>query len=88
MYIVYWSEKSLDGAFKPSCKEFLQEDMIGAMKFMEGMRKIATEQRLHCITMSGENPDQVGKMGVDVVDSSYGWTKRRNNMPGLKKNKN
>ncbi len=52
--------------------------MNEALKFSESLRKrqFAGED-VHFIVMAVENPNCVGKMGVDVTGPDYDWKKRR-----------
>jgi hypothetical protein len=74
MFMVYWTI-----AETPHAQQFGSADMLAAMALMEQLR---TRQRagesVRFITMSSENPDSVGRPGVDVVGPGYKWTKRRN----------
>jgi hypothetical protein len=74
MYKVYWSSE--DGAARS--KDYL--DMVDALTEANRMRTIG----MAYVAMVGEDPTQVGKMGVDaVVDGKlptgedYTWKKRR-----------
>lgn len=82
MYIVYWSNTDVDGSLKPYSKQFLAADMSGAMEWMTELRK---EETIHCVVMSSENPNSVGKAGAADVNPGYDWKKRRNNMPSVHK---
>lgn len=75
MYKVYWSSE--DGAARS--KDYLE--MTEALIEANRMRTIG----MSYVAMVGENPNQIGKMGVDaVVDGKlpngedYTWKKRRN----------
>lgn len=75
MFVVYWSLEDIEGFLNPYSWEFGKDAMGDALKFM-------SERRLdgaRFVCMSSENPDSVGKPGVDVVGPDYNWTKRRNN---------
>lgn len=80
MFMVFWMERDDDGTMTPRAQAFGTEDMLGGLALMEALR---TRQRngepLQHITMSSENPDSVGRRGVDVVGVGYNWTKRRRN---------
>ena len=74
MYKVYWSSE--DGAARS--KDYLE--MTDALTEANRMRTVG----MAYVAMVGENPNQVGKMGVDaVVDGklptgeAYTWKKRR-----------
>ncbi len=73
MYMIYWSENSL-----PKSESFDSNKMNEALKFSESLRKrqFAGED-VHFIVMAVENPNCVGKMGVDVTGPDYDWKKRR-----------
>lgn len=78
MFVVFWL-KSCGG---PDCIGFKDDELGKALKFMEELR---TEVGSSFVTMCSENPNSVGKPGVAEVGPGYNWTKRRGNMPGLKK---
>ena len=94
MFLVYWmretnwEERVFDETklVTSDCLSFNSDEMTSAMKFMETLRK---QQRdggtVSFITMCSENPNSVGNPGVDETGPDYNWTKRRGNMPGLKK---
>lgn len=86
MFMVYWMVVDEDGILVPRAKEFNATSMVDSMTFMEELRKIQrADNSIRFVCMSSENPNSVGKPGVDVTDSSYSWTKRRGNKPGLRK---
>lgn len=73
MFKVYWS----DLQDKAMGKSF--EDMTEALNFMQELRTVYDRK---FVTMASENPNQVGKMGVDSVEegllpdgSKYTWNK-------------
>ena len=75
-YTIYWTLGRL------ACSE-QTDDMAYALKKVESLRKSSANS---AICIASENPNQVGKMGVDaVVDGKtpdgmeYTWMKRRNN---------
>lgn len=71
MFRIYWTE--CDDANK---LDFI--DISLALKFTEELRKRQRDgDIINHIVMSCENPDSVGKQGVDVVGPDYNWTKRR-----------
>ena len=76
MFKVYWTKSSGD----PESAGF--ENLSEVLKFMEDLR---SEPGNSFVVMASENPNSVGKPGVDEVGPDYNWTKRRGNMPGLKK---
>ena len=74
MYKVYWSSE--DGAARS--KDYLE--MTEALTEANRMRTLG----MAYVAMVGENPNQVGKMGVDSVEDgklpsgeSYTWKMRR-----------
>ena len=72
MFMIFWIENE-----QPNSK-FFGVDLQAALKFVEVMRqrKYAGEQ-IGFVTLSSENPDCVGKQGVDVTGPDYNWKKRR-----------
>jgi hypothetical protein len=77
MFMIYWTQND-KGVLEPKNELFGSEDMRGAMTFMEDLRKRQhAGEPLGFIGMVSENPNCVGKMGVDVTGSDYNWTKRR-----------
>lgn len=73
MYKIYWTE---NGEHKGEL--FESSEMSNALKFSESLRKRQhSGEDVHFIVMSSENPDCVGKMGVDVTGPDYDWKKRR-----------
>lgn len=82
MFIVYWTRSEPDGWVGPLSETFDSTHMSDALKKMEELRKDVSNS---FVTMCSENPNSVGKPGVDEVGSDYNWTKRRGNMPGYKK---
>ena len=73
MYMIYWTEEG-----QPKGQQFDSEEMGAALKFSEGLRKRSfAGEDIHFIVMSAENPNCVGKMGVDVTGPDYDWKKRR-----------
>lgn len=78
MFMVYWTVTNAQGAH-PHAQAFASTDMLSAMALMEQLRtRQHAGEPLAFITMSSQNPDSVGKPGVDVVGPGYKWTKRRN----------
>lgn len=74
MYKVYWTDP--DGQ---ACSED-HMDLVTALNQTNYLRNLGNA----FVTMVGENPNQVGKMGVDSVEQgrlpdgeSYTWRKRR-----------
>jgi len=77
MYIVYWTEFQEEKRI-PLKKEFELSEIADALKYMEVLRKDKREGApIGYITYVSENPDNVTKMGVDVVGPDYEWKKRR-----------
>lgn len=76
MFVVYWMENGT-----PSMKKFDSDEMTETLAFMAFLRK---EEGVSFVTMCSENPNSVGKPGVDEVGPDYNWTKRRGNMPKAK----
>lgn len=78
MFMIYWSLTNGRDEKIPQSKEFDTFEMGLAMTFMEALRKSQHEGHgVSHITMSSENPDRVGKDGVDEVGPDYDWMKRR-----------
>lgn len=77
MYMVYWTSTE-EGSGLAHSEAFGSEEMVAAMRLMEELR---TRQRngeaIGFITMASENPDSVGRPGVDDPPSDYQWRKRR-----------
>ena len=73
MYMIFWAENGL-----PKGEQFDSHEMTKALKFSESLRqrKFAGED-IHFVVMSAEDPNAVGKMGVDVTGPDYDWKKRR-----------
>lgn len=76
MYKVYYTE--LDGS--ANSVSFNQDQMVDALRSAENLRN----RGFTFVSVVSENPDQVGKMGVDSVKNgllpdgaNYGWRKRR-----------
>jgi len=71
MYKVYWTESS-----EVQSQNFT--DCGEALKFCEVKRKLQyAGEDINHIVMSAENPNNVGKLGVDVTGPDYDWKKRR-----------
>lgn len=83
-YVVYWLEEvpDLSGmVWAARHKVFTANEMGKALNWVGNLRK----DGMRHVSMSSENPDSVGKQGVDsVVDGKtpdgveYTWMKRRN----------
>jgi hypothetical protein len=80
MYMVYWTymlEQYAPG-WSPQHKHFGSDEMSAALKFMEDLRKQQREDgSVGFVTFVSENPNSVGKPGVDETGADYSWTKRR-----------
>lgn len=58
--------------------DFNKDEMTSALKFAEGLRKDQREGNgVRHVSISCENPDSVGNLGVDVTGPEYDWKKRR-----------
>lgn len=80
VFMVFWMERGDDGTMVARSQEFGTEDMSGGLALMQALRaRQLNGAEVRHITMSSENPDSVGRQGVDVVDEGYSWTKRRRN---------
>ena len=81
MHMVYWTVQDGNGYQTPHSELFHSTEMREAMTKMEELRKFQYEgvqgYKVMFITMSSEDPNSVGKLGVDVVGKDYSWTKRR-----------
>lgn len=77
-FVVYWSEMKSDiegnSSRVMSSKEFLLDDLKGALTFTQEVRKLPTASH---ISMASENPNMVGKQGVSDPSPDYKWMKRR-----------
>lgn len=88
-YVVYWLDCGDDGyAPEPVVghEEFTDLQMTEALAFMQRLRNAGMRH----VTFSAENPNSVGKAGVDsVVDGKtpdghdYEWSKQHRGHPGL-----
>jgi len=75
IYVIYWTETT-DGQSVP-CSEGT-DDLTEALKIAEQQRKIQyAGGNVSHVTLTSENPNSVGKSGVDVVGFDYNWKKRR-----------
>lgn len=73
MFAVFWIENST-----PDCKVFNPDEMSVALNFSESLRQRKyAGAAIHFITLASENPNSVGKQGVDVTGPDYDWKKRR-----------
>lgn len=81
--VVYWLEEVLDivGPVSiPQHKFFADAGLVDALAFCKNLRDAGCSH----VTISTENPNSVGKPGVDSVENGktpdgvdYTWTKRR-----------
>jgi len=84
MHMVYWTVWS-DGEATALQKDFDNSQLKQALDFCKSLRKrIDLGEPLGFVTMATEDPNMVGKMGVDsIVDGMcpdgvpYTWKKRR-----------
>ena len=81
MFMVYWTElaNGSDGQMPTLHSQlFTDDEMKSALNKCEELRKRKySGESVHFIVMSSENPNCVGKMGVDVTGPDYDWRKRR-----------
>ena len=75
MYKVYFTNEYGDA------RSYDEETLTGALKAAEGLRR---QQRYSFVTIVSEDPNCVGKAGVDSVENGktpdghvYSWVKRR-----------
>lgn len=73
MYVVYWCEENLFNVLTPHIQIFQGDQLADAIQYMEFLRKA----NARFVAMSSENPNSVGKPGVDEVGKDYKWMKRR-----------
>lgn len=84
-YVVYWMEEYerqvLGSSFYekvPQAMEFSDDQLTDALKCAEQLRQQKyAGRKIFFITLCGEDPNCVGKMGVDVTGPDYDWKKRR-----------
>lgn len=79
MYCVYWLLRHDAGWVS---NHQMEGDLTVALKLCEFLRN---EPDVRFVTMAIENPDMVGKMGVDDVGPDYDWSKRRDSISARKK---
>jgi hypothetical protein len=91
MQIAMWIMWHEDGTYSPMCKVFQDGELGAALKFTESLRRakftkepVVDEQtgevygtEVTHITISGDTPGNVTKMGVATVNADYNWKKRR-----------
>lgn len=71
--MIYWTENG-----QPSSKQFESEKMSEALKFSQELRtRQYADGSVSFVSMASENPNCVGKQGVDVTGPDYDWKKRR-----------
>jgi hypothetical protein len=79
IYVIYWLEhweESGSMVYEPN--HTTTDDLIQALKTAEEMRKRQySKGDISHVTLTSENPNSVGKSGVDTVDPDYNWKKRR-----------
>lgn len=76
IYVIYWTEHKESGESVP-CSEGC-DDINQALQIAERQRKIQySAGTVSHVTLMSENPNSVGKSGVDVVGPDYNWKKRR-----------
>lgn len=73
MYCVYWMYKGYDMEKHESRHQF-QDELKDALHICEVLRN---DRNCCFVTLVSENPNSVGKPGVDVTGPDYNWTKRR-----------
>lgn len=77
MFRVYWTEQQ-EQAVQIHFKDFEMSSMCEALEFMESLRSLQQAgQVIRHITMSAENPNSIGKLGVADPPADYQWKKRR-----------
>lgn len=75
IYTIYWTEHTDEKSFP--CSEGT-DDLDKALKIAERQRKIQySGGNVSHVTLTSENPNSVGKSGVDTVGPEYDWKKRR-----------
>ena len=73
MYMIYWTEEAV-----PKSQQFESDQMSEALKFSQELRtRQYTDGCVSFVSMASENPNCVGKQGVDVTGPDYDWKKRR-----------
>jgi len=73
MYMIYWTE----GA-DPKSQPFESDKLLEVLKYTEALRKRQRDgEPVSFVTMVSENPNSVGRPGVDVTGPDYDWKKRR-----------
>jgi hypothetical protein len=71
--MIFWAENSV-----PQGKQFESDQMSEALKFSESLRQRKFQGAdIGFVTLASENPNCVGKQGVDVTGPDYDWKKRR-----------
>ncbi len=79
MYCVYWMLRHDAGWVS---NHQIEDDLTTALQLCAHLRK---EPDVRFVTMAVENPNMVGKMGVDVTGPDYDWVKRRDAISVRKK---
>lgn len=73
MFMVYWTEQQVSRS-----QQFEKGQLTEVLSFMEALRQRQwVGEAVSFVALSSENPDSVGKQGVDVVGPDYDWKKRR-----------
>lgn len=89
--VALWLQWNEDGSCEPMYKIFAQDDLGGALKFTEALRRsVYTKEPVRDpqtgfeygtgithVALTGGVIGNVTKPGVDVVDANYNWMKRR-----------
>lgn len=71
--MIYWTENG-----QPNSKQFESEKMSEALKFSQELRtRQYADGSVSFVSMASENPNCVGKQGIDVTGPDYDWKKRR-----------
>lgn len=83
--VVYWTQKSSSEMFpdmsEPNARTFTADRFDEALTFCNEKRN---EEGCHHVCLCSENPNSIGKPGVDAVENGltpdgqpYTWMKRR-----------
>lgn len=67
MYMIYWSTLEADGTLAAHSQEYAADQLTAVLKDMEGLRQAGHR----FVGMVAENPNSVGKPGVDVTGPEY-----------------
>lgn len=74
MFRVYWTVTFDEDTHLPRYEDFGQDELIKVLDFMKDLRD---NDDISFVTMVSQNPNSVGKPGVDTVKEGYNWRKRR-----------